>query len=84
MWSQKRKSRDNQENNPQPETDQITVTSWLPESVLNKLASDDNNQMHIQSEITEVSLELMQSLESTTETASFCEESEGLEEEYMD
>ena len=33
VWSQKRKSRDNQENNPQPETDQITVTSWLPESV---------------------------------------------------
>ena len=33
VWSQKQKSRDNQDNNPQPETDQITVTSWLPESV---------------------------------------------------
>ena len=57
MWSQKRKSRDNQENNPQPETDQITETNWLPESVLNNLASDDNNEMQIQSAITEVSLE---------------------------
>jgi hypothetical protein len=69
-WSRKKRTGD-QDNSTENKTDEITETDWLPESVLNELANDDTNRLHIQTAIENVSLELEQSIKGTDNSTSY-------------